>query len=308
MEFLFLKERCDFMTKILVIPPNNNIDSLIDIDIYGFILGIKNVSVFNSCQYDINNLKTTIKKIKDHNKKIFVAINKIIYNEDIPLIKEYLLILDKLDIEGVIFDDISIFNLWKKLNLSFDLIWYQNHLLTNYYTCNYWYKKGIKYGFISTEITLKEIMEIKQNTNMKLLFQGYGYLPVMQSSRKLLTNYFEYIKFKKNKRNYKIYEKISQRSYPIYEDQNGTYILSDKVLNSIEETPILVKNNIDYIVLSGLNINNNRFKKVCYNFIEALDNYEDDKIIKQISKKMDNNDYCKGFLYKETIYKVKRNE
>ena len=59
-------------------------------------------------------------------------------------LKAVLLELNNYDITGVMYYDISIVNLKEKLNLKYDLVWSQEHLTTNYFTCNYWYSKSIK--------------------------------------------------------------------------------------------------------------------------------------------------------------------
>jgi hypothetical protein len=68
----------------------------------------------------------------------------------------------------------------------------------------------------------------------------------------------------------------------------------DDILDGIEEVNILKKNNIDYIVLNGLFHTENTFNKVVNNYINVINN-----------KKTIKSKYSKGFLYKETIYKVK---
>lgn len=300
------------MSKILVIPPKlEDIDSLIDIGIDGFILGLKDFSFFHSFELTIEQLKEIIPKIKKAKKEIFISLNKIIYNEDIPLLKEYLLILEKLDINGILYDDISIVNLKQELKLKTPLVWNQLHFPTNYHTCNYWYSHGVKYGMLSTAITLKEIITIKKKTKMKLMVNVYGYLPIFTSSRYLISNYFEYINKSKKDELYYIGEDSKDELYPIYEDKKGTYILSSHILNALDELPLLIKNKVDYLVLRGLSIESHDFINITKCFVEALDHLSSLSTIKKLSKKVA--DYSnkltdKGFLYKETGYKVKSNE
>jgi putative protease len=308
MEFRCHAERSDIMSKFLAIPTNKqDIVKLINI-VDGFILGIKDFSLFNNFQVTIDELKELITIIKGENKDIFISLNKIIYNEDIPSLKEYLLVLDKLDIDGILFEDIAIPNLKKELNLKVELVWNQMHIPTSYYTCNYWYEHGIKYGFLAGEITLDEIIEIKNNTSMKLMTYIYGYLPMFESSRSLLTNYFNYIKDEKKDNLYHIYDKERNLSYPVYEDKNGTYILSSYIFNGLEEVSKL--NDIDYLVINGLCLDSESYINTCKLCIEASKNVNNKELLKELSNKVskNSNDHTdKGFLYKETIYRVKTN-
>lgn len=295
------------MTKILVIPPKKqSIDSLIKTKIAGFILGINGFTVFYDNLFKIEELKDVILKLKKHKKEVFIILNKLIYNQDIPLLKEYLLILDDLEIDGIIYQDISIVNLKGQLKLKTPLVWHQLHLVTNYKSCNYWHQKGIKFGYLSNNITLDDIIKIKEKTKMKLLMDGYGYLPIFYSSRQLLTNYNTYI----NKGNQEdiYYLKEDDKSYPIYEDNLGTYILSPHILSVTNELPKLVNHRLDYLVLNGLLIDSDCFIKITNYFISALNNFA---LIKDLNKKIAKispHPLSTNFLYQHTIYRVRQDD
>ena len=96
-----------------------------------------------------------IKELKKLNKEIFVFINKNIHNNELEILKENLKEIEKLDINGIIFYDIALIELKKELNLKTDLVWHQEHLTTNYATANYYYDKGVKYTYLSSEDWLK---------------------------------------------------------------------------------------------------------------------------------------------------------
>jgi len=277
--------------KILVCPINiNNTYKLLNKKIDGIILGLKGYSVFLNFEVNIKDIK---KIISNTDKEVYIAINKIIYNKDINKLKRSLIQLSKLNITGILYDSIAIFNINKELNLNLNLVWNQMHFPTNYLTCNYWNELGVNSAYLSTEITLDEIINIKKNTNMNVFTYIYGYLPIFESSRQLLTNFFKHIKKIKKDNKYYLYEEISKKYYLIYENNKETYILDD-ILDGIEEVKVLKKNKIDYIVLNGLFHTENTFNKVVNNYINALNN-----------KKIIKSKHSKGFLYKETIYKVK---
>lgn len=292
-------------------PCIGDIDKMIDAGVDGFIFGIKDFSLFFNFQMTMDELKDILPSIKNKKKEVFIALNKIIYNEDISLLKEYLLILDNLNIDGILYDDISIVNLKKELGLKTDLVWHQAHLVTNYQACNYWHNRHeIKYGFLSNEITLEDILEIKKNTSMQLMMLVYGYLPMFQSSRSLITNYLSYIDKKKQDNLYYLNEPIKKMECPIYEDINGTYILSSHILNALSEIPTLIDAKMDYLVLNGLCLSSDEFIRIADIFVKASLNSADKVLIEALNK--DANDISKstdkGFLYKETVYRVKSNE
>ncbi len=133
--------------KILVEPLSlEHLYSLDKKDIGGFIVGINKYSIFQSLKLDVDD----IKNIKT-NKELYVFINKPIHNNELDEIKNILISLSKMNITGVLFEDISIFKINSDLNLGLNLIWASNHLPTNSYSCNYWNKKGCAGALLSTE-------------------------------------------------------------------------------------------------------------------------------------------------------------
>jgi putative protease len=288
------------MTKILVCPTSiSNLKELLNEDIDGIIVGLKKYSVFLNLELSIESIEE-ITKIT--NKEIYIAINKPLYNKDIDKIKIILEKLKNLRISGILYEDISIVNINKELNLDLNLVWNQIHIPTNYTTCNYWYKKGIKNAVLSTELMLQDYINIKKNTKMKLMVYIYGHLPMFESSRELLSNYFEFINKDKKNKLYYIYEPERDKYYPIYEHNNETYILDD-IINGIREIKEIKENNIDYIIINGLLHKSKHFIFIVKCYIEALKN---NNKIDELYEKINNKNT--GFLYKETIYRVKNEQ
>lgn len=275
--------------KILVQPVSKkNMYQLDDKDIDGFIIGLKNFSIFQNLKLDINEIKKLNLK-----KEVYISINKLIHNDELDLLKKYLIELSKLNIKGILFEDISIYNINNNLKLNLNLIWNQNHLPTNSYTCNYWKEKGCNGALLSTELMINDFIKIKRDTGMIIMVYIYGYIPIFESSRELITNYKLHIK-NNNIDNFNyLYEKERNKFYPIYEENNNTFIC-EEILNGINYINELKKNNIDYIVLNGLLHTENSFNIIVDKYIYALKN----NIIY-------NENNFSGFLFKESIYKVK---
>ena len=95
------------------------------------------------------------------------------------------------------------------------------------------------------------------------------------SSRKLLTNYFEYIDKEKNNKEYVMKDKVKDKEYRLVEERD-TNFFTNSVLNGIKFLPGLIENGIDFIYLDDYMLDENKF----YNVIEAfssLRNAYDDK-------------------------------
>ena len=144
-------------------------------------------------------------------------------------------------------------------------------MVTNYNTCNFYYEKGVKFGFLANEITLEEILEIKKRTNMKLMVECFGY-PIMSHSRRmLLTNYFKSIDKEKEDRVYHL-ENMNE-DYLLKESKDGASILYGKLINGVKPLFDLVENNIDYAVLDMQEVEKEIGKKVLSTYSDIIKNH-----------------------------------
>ena len=202
-----------------------------------------------------------------------------------------------MNIENIGFTDYALLNILKELNYKGNIIWLSNHLGTNSNIINFLNTKNVKTVFLSTELTLDEILKIKENTNSKLIVKMYGHLLMATSSRKLLTNYFDYISKEKNNNN----------EYIIVENDNSTFF-TKKVLNAIKYFKEIIDNDIDFIYLDDYMLE----KKDFYNIIEAFSAlrraHDDIDFIKKLDEVVNVNTPCEtfdGFFNKKTVFKVK---
>ncbi len=292
------------MSKIFIpLPSKDKFDLYLEQNIDGFIVGLEKYSENYNCLINISDLEEIINKT---NKKIFVSLNKLYFNDDIDKVKDIIKKLTKLNIAGICFTDIGVLNILNDINYKGDIMWIGNHLGTNSNTINFLEKRGITYALLSTEITVEEIIKIKKSTNIKIGTILYGYLNMATSSRKLLTNYFEYIDHSKKEDTYIIKDKVKNKDYFLVEKDNTNFFTND-VLNGIKFYPELLKNNIDFIILDNYKLDNLIF----YNVIEAFSSLrnapKDKKFINSLEKVVDSNTDSNtfyGFLDKKTVYKV----
>lgn len=253
----------------------------------GYILGIDKYSFLFGKTFNIDE----IKKIKDDLKKkeIFVSFNRVIFNDELEDYKMKLKEIDDLGINGIIVGDIAALTYDIKTNIILD----QTHLNNSFYAINHYYNNGVYGTVLTNDITLSEINDIKKNTKSVLFKQVFGYPHLSTSKRKLISNYKEYFNINDTSSIYEIVEKNSNNIYKIIEDNFGTHILGDKVLNLLS-----FDIDVDYKIVDGFMLGD--VKKVLEIFM---------------NNKKDKNDWINdtynanyGFINKETIYRVKKDE
>lgn len=265
------------MSNLVVIPnKKENINIILNKDIKGIILGIKDLSIYE-LSLDIDSI---IEIASNTDKKIYVAINKMIHNKDLELVKEVLPKIKNSKIYGILFYDLGVFNLIKKLDIDKELIISQEHLNASTKSNLFYYNKGIISSYITSDITFEEIKNIKNNTKMNIYYTVYGYLPIFYSRRLLLTNYFKYIDKDMNDNRYYIFN--NDLRYMIIEHNYGTIIYSPLVN--------LLKKKKELDIIDNLVID-----------LSYTDNY--DIIDRYINNDID--DGYIGFYDTKTIYRLK---
>lgn len=283
------------MSKKLIIPSNMKMIKRFKNKVDGYILSVDGLSVNVPYYFKLDEVLDIVKKNSD--KDIFVSLNKNMHDSDLELLNEVLLKLDKTNVKGIIYYDISIVNLKEELGLNLELVWNQEHMTNNYFTINYWKDHGVNYTWLSNDITLKEIKEIEENVNSKLMIELFGYVSMFTSYRHLVNNYLKTFNLKEKS---EYYIEKEGKLYSIVDDKNGTTVYSNSILNGLYESVEL--SNLDYIILNSYNIDEDCFEIVVelFNNVNDKNKVEYKKIIDNMFKNTDS-----GFLYKETVYKVK---
>ena len=276
------------MSKIYIpLPRKEDLKLYLDHGFEGFFIGIKGYSYGFNNLLDLDKLTSYIDMIKKSNKEIFITFNRLYYNSEINDLKEVIKSIINLDITGICFSDLGVLNILNELDYKGDILWYSNHLGTNSKTINFLNKRNVNYFLLSNEITIEEIIKIKNNSKGKIGCTLYGHLNMATSSRKLLTNYFEFINKSKDKDTYIIEDKVKKEDYIITEGFN-TDFYTKKILNGIKYYKELNDNNIDFIYLDDYMINKE-------DFINIVNLFKSNEVI--------DSDYL-GFLEKKTVYKV----
>lgn len=280
------------------ISDKNNIEQYKKVGATAFIFGLKSFNVNANLELDINEIKEITEQNPDID--IFISIDKNIFNHEIKALQEQLEKLSQLNIKGILFYDLAILNIVKTNNLNLNLVWNQTHMVTNYNTCNYYYDKGVKYAYVSSEITLEEIIEINKRSKIELMVSLVGYPTLSHSKRKLITNFCEANNY--NNEDQTITVKEREHNLIVKETNAGTSILGGNIINGTIFLDELIKNNISFIVLSDYMIEEETFTKI----IECTNKYLKTKSkqeLNQIELLIGNDTH---FFNKKTIFKVKK--
>lgn len=285
------------MDLIVKVKSYRNLDNYIKMGANAFLFGIKDFSINSLTKLKIKDLKKI--KTKYKNIKIYILIDKNMFNKDLEKLTKFLINVDNLNLDGIFFYDLGIYYIKEKYNLKTPLVWNQNYFVNNYETCNYYYSKGIKYGVISNEITKEEIEKIVKNTKMNMFINTFGYQMMSYSKRKLVSNYFKFLKKINFKKQHKLIE--NKRTFIIKEEKCGTCFLSDYVLCYVNYLNYFKSIGVKGIILNEELIDKDIFLNIIKMYKENID--DENNYYDKIKKLIPNIDL--GFLNTKTIYKVK---
>lgn len=254
------------------------IDDLKKVGVKNFLFPLKDFCVGFNNTYDFDEIEN----------ESFIFINRILDNESLDLLEKKL--NDNRDkIKGIVYDDFGVLYLINKLKLNVITINYQNHFGTNYQSIN----ENLKYNdsvVVSTDITKKEIEEILKKVEKEVCIFLFGLIPVMYSRRTLLTNFSKEFNIP-TENNVEIDEKISKNKFIMVENAFGTVGYQRNYYDGLE---LLNLENIKYFLVNPLFLS-------AKEQIQLISDIKNKKLTLNIPTD-------KGFLYKETIYKLREDK
>ena len=276
--------------KLLGVIRDNNYLEYLDNGLDGLILPLEDFSVDYFKYYSISDIREYKKSI---NKLCFVVINKMIFNNELEDLLNVLKELESIKVDGVFFYDLAVLSLVKENKININLIYNGTHMVTNSDTINLYYDLGVKGAYLSNEITKDEVLNIRSNTKSYLFILLLGNPVVAMSRRSLLTSYF--VNKNKSKSDLiTIKEPKSGQEFLVKEDKNGTTFFYNRRLNLSNVYKELEDVGINYGIIEQGNYNFIEYKEL----INAFVNFNKKKIDELAA-------HNRGFLYRETIYKVK---
>ncbi|MCH4984146.1 U32 family peptidase [Macrococcus epidermidis] len=307
------------MTELLVTPKSlSHISDLIEAGADAFVIGEEQFGLRLAGEFNREDLKAAIDLIHEHNKKAYVAVNGIFHNEHLDAVEDYMKFLHVVKPDAILFGDPAIVMYERELGNTIPLQWNQETLVTNYFQVNYWGQRGANRAVLARELSLDEVLNIKAHSDVAIEVQVHGMTCMFQSKRSLLGNYFMYqdkvmkIENREIKDAMLLYDEERNNKYPIFEDSNGTHIMSPNDICVIEELEELIEAGIDSFKIDGVLHSEEYITTVTKAYRQALDLYDEDveayedakfdlvDMIEEIQP--EHRPLDQGFLFKQTVY------
>lgn len=282
------------MSELIITPKN-----LREINFYkkadGYLLGSDNFCVRYNHSYSISELKEANKIIKELHKKIYINVNKIFQEFELTNLKEYLLFLKDLEVDGIFFSDFGVLKICQELGIKNKCILYHETYPLNTNDLEVILSFNVQGVIISKEV---EIETLKAACKFDIIGMiAFGHIEIFNSKRKLLETYLNQYALEKelvDKYNVKIKEMTRDNLYPIFQDKNGTNIFTNFVYSALKDFKELYDLNMKYFIIDSIFLDS----EYVFNVLDIFDKlrkneYIDlDKFYEESKYKLDS-----GFLH-----------
>lgn len=305
--------------ELLVTPQSvEHLQQLIDAGADAFLIGEQRFGLRLAGEFTIGDIEKSVTLAHAANKKVYVAMNALYHNERVEALGPYMEQLASFGVDGITFGDPAVVMAKRETGIEIPLHWNTETTATNWFTANYWGNRGANRAVLARELSMEEVIEIKENAEVAVEVQVHGMTCMFQSKRSLLGNYFLYqdkameIENRANNKNMFLHDKERHNKYPIYEDANGTHIFSPNDMCIIDELNELIDAGIDSFKIDGVLQEADYVTKVTSLYSQAIDAYMvspetydqiKDELLTEIEEMQPSlRPLDTGFFFKETVY------
>ncbi len=295
-----------------------DIEPLINAGATAFIIGEQRYGLRLAGEFNREEIVKAVEVAHAHDAKIYVAMNALFHNEKVPELNDYVAFLRDSNVDAIVFGDPAVLMTVREVAPEMKLHWNTETTATNWYTCNYWGRKGSKRAVLARELNMDAIVEIKENAEVEIEVQVHGMMCMFQSKRSLVGNYFEYqgnvmeIENRKKEKDMFLFDEERGNKYPIFEDENGTHIMSPNDVCIVDELEEMIDAGVDSFKIEGILKSTEYlievtkiYRKAIDLCVENRDEYEDikDELLTKLEELQPiNRPLDTGFYYKETVY------
>ena len=290
-----------------------------------FIVGEAAFAMRMAGEFGIGSIREAAAAMKPRGIRIYAAVNNLIDNAMLPGLSSYIRELEQAGADAVVFGDPAVLMSVKSEAPGLGLHWNTEMTSTNYATANYWGRRGATRVVLARELNMEQILAFKQHCEIEVQVQVHGMTNIYHSKRNLVHSYLDHQEKSgrqaelqgesdgpgKERGLYLIETERPDERYPIYEDANGTHIMSADDICMLEGLHELLEGGVDAVKIEGL------LKPVAYNeavvraYRQAMDAYYADPAgyafrdewLDPIQALQDpHRELSFGFFYKEQVY------
>ena len=181
------------MKKVELLAPAGNLQKLKMAYLYGadaVYVGGKSFSLrARASNFTLDDIKEAAEFALSLGKKLYITMNVVPHNVDLIELEEYLKFLESVNVTGIIVSSLYIASVAKEVAPKLERHLSTQDSVTNSNAIKYYENKGFSRVVLGRETTLKEMAEIRKNTDLELEVFIHGGMCTSYSGRCMLSNY-----------------------------------------------------------------------------------------------------------------------
>lgn len=292
------------MKKIELLAPAGDLDKLKLALLYGAdacYIGGKEFSLRSQASnFTLEDIKKATDFAHSLNKKVYVTCNIVMHNNDTAHILEYLKNLEKCYVDAIITSSLYMAELTYKYT-SLEVHMSTQLSTLNYAQVNFFANHHAKRVVLGRECSLKEIKEIKKNSQIEIEVFIHGGMCSSYSGKCMISNVLT-----RRDANRGGCAHSCRWKYYLYQNDDlisdEYFSMSSKDLCALKEIPFLIEAGVDSLKIEGRMKSLNYLCAIISSYRRLIDDYNDKKpldfdLYKKIMSYGENRETGHGFLY-----------
>lgn len=250
--------------------------------------------------------------------KAYVNVNKLLRNDELAGLPDYLRAVQAAEADAIVFGDPAVLLNVRQHAPELKLHWNAEMTGTNSAAADFWSRRGAIRAVAARELNEGELADFRSKIDMELQVQVHGMTNIYHSHRNLLQSYIQHIgreatliRKGADQGLYLVETERPDEKFPVYEDENGTHVMSPDDICLLEALPELIEAGVDSFYVEPLLKTDEYNETVLRSYRAALDAWRanpsayrfQDAWMAPIRKlQHPDRELGFGFLYKEQVY------
>ncbi|CAM4203175.1 putative protease [Paenibacillus endophyticus] len=283
-----------------------------------FVIGEARYGTRLAGEFTLEMIAEAVKIARPHGVRVYAALNNLMDNEAAESLNTYVSTLADVGVDAFVFGDPAVLMAARSHAPGIALHWNAEMTSTNYVTANYWGRRGATRYVLARELNMEQVIDTAAASDLEVQVQVHGMTNIYHSKRSLVGSYLDHqteperLPQKDKDRGLYVMEAERQdERYPIYEDINGTHIMSSDDICMVENIHELLEAGVSSLKIEGIMKSMDYNETVVRSYRQAIDSYLSDpeayafneewlEAIQQIQDP--NRELSYGFFYKEQVY------
>ncbi len=266
-----------------------------------------------SANFDLESLQRAVGMAHDKGVRVYLTCNILPRNDEIDRMEDFLRAAAETGVDAFIVTDLGVLSLLKKAVPDAEIHISTQNGVVNWLAATELYKMGAKRVVLARELSLDEIRVIRQKTPPDLEIEVFvhGAMCMSFSGRCVLSNYMADRDANRGQcaqpcrwKYTLMEEKRPGQYFPVFEEEEGTYILNAKDLCMIEYIDQLIEAGVTSLKIEGrakssyyVGVVTNAYRMAVDSYLENPKDWKLPEFLAEEVRKVSHRDYSTGFFF-----------